>query len=143
MVEYRHPFRCEVFTPTGKVFAGELASAKFPAPDGLVGVLAGRGPLVMLLGSGPFVTREMNGRRARYFVAGGFARFKDDLLTLMTDQCMPIEQIDPEAAWQEIEQAQQMPEETSEQIERRGQALLAARNKFNLAQKHRKETEGA
>jgi len=140
MVEFRRPFHCDVFTPTGKAFAGELASAIFPAPDGLVGVLGGRGPMVMMLGSGPFTTREMSGRRAVYFVAGGYARFKDNVLTLLTDQCMPIERIDPEAAWREIEEAQRLPEDTPEQAELRTEALEIARSKFNLAQKHRQET---
>ena len=139
MVEFRRPFRCEVFTPTGKAFAAELVSAIFPAPDGLVGVLGGRGPLVMLLGSGPFTAREMGGQRTVYFVAGGFARFKDNVLTLLTDQCMPVDEIDPEAAWREIERAQQLPEETSDQSELREQTLRTARDKFDLAQKYRKE----
>jgi len=140
MVDHRRPFRCEVFTPAGKAFAGELVSAIFPAPDGLVGVLGGRGPMVTLLGSGAFTAREIRGSRSVYFVAGGFARFKDNVLTLLADECMPVEQIDAEAAWKDIEQAQRLPEETPAQFEVRERTLKTARDKFNLAQKYRKET---
>ena len=142
MPRYRKNFRCEVITPDGRAFSGELAGAVFPAPDGLVGVLGGRGPLVMLLGSGPLTVRDPSGTRSRYFVAGGFARFRDDCLTLLAGECMLIAEIDPEGAWEEIQQAQSMPAETPAQIVRRDEALATARAKFNLAQKHRKEVEG-
>ncbi|HUT02042.1 MAG TPA: F0F1 ATP synthase subunit epsilon [Phycisphaerae bacterium] len=142
MPSYRRPFRCEVITPTGRAFAGEFASAVFPALDGLVGVLGGRGPLVMLLGSGPLTVREMDGAPTGYFLAGGFARFRDNVLTLLTAECLPLHEIDPEAAWREIQQATALPRETPEAEARREEALKAARDKFNLAQKHRKETEG-
>jgi F-type H+-transporting ATPase subunit epsilon len=140
MVDYRRPFRCEVITPRGRAFAAELVSAIFPAPDGLVGVLGGRGPLVTLLGSGPFTARQLSGSPSVYYVAGGFARFHDNVLTLLADECLPIREIDPETAWQEIERAQQMPRGTPQDDELREEALEAARHKFKLAQKHRKET---
>ena len=119
--------------------AGEAVSAVFPAPDGLVGVLGGRGPLVVLLGSGPLTLRELGGGESVYFVSGGFARFNDNVLTLLTEECVPVHEIDPEATWQEIERAQQLPRETPEQAEMREEALQAAREKFRLAQKHRKQ----
>jgi F-type H+-transporting ATPase subunit epsilon len=139
MVDFRRPFQCEVITPETKVFAGEVVSAIFPAPDGLVGVLGGRGPLVTLLGSGSFTVRGMDGRREEYFVTGGFARFCDNALTLLAEECLPIEAIDAERAWDEIQQAQKLPRETPEQIALRDEALEAARAKFKLAQKFRKQ----
>lgn len=142
MPSYRRPFRCEVITPSGPAFAGELTSAVFPAPDGLVGVLGGRGPLVMLLGSGPLTVQEPGGTRMGYFLAGGFARFCDNVLTLLAGECIPIHEIDPEVAWGEIQQALALPRETPAEEARREEALKAARDKFNLAQKYRKETEG-
>lgn len=139
MVSYLREFRCEVVTPEGHVFSGELSSARFPAEDGLVGVLGGRGPLVMLLGSGPFTIRQSSGEEALYFVAGGFARFSNNKLTVLAEQCQPIQDIDPEDAWKDIEAAQKLPGETPEQKEIRELALEAARNKFNMAQKYQQE----
>jgi len=140
--DYRKPFRCEVITPDGRGFSGELTSAVFPAPDGLVGVLGGRGPLVMLLGGGPLTVREPSEARTSYFVAGGFARFCDNALTLLASECTPIHEIDPEVAWREIQQALALPRETPEQEARREEALATARAKFSLVQKYRKEAEG-
>ena len=141
MVAFSKPFRCEVITPTGRVFAGELIAARFPAPDGLVGVLGGRGPLAMLLGAGPLTVRETSGAEAVYFVAGGFARFLDNVLTLLPQECEALDQIDSEEAWREIEAAQKLPRETPEQRRRRDDALHAARTKFSMAQKFRKDMD--
>jgi len=141
MVSYSRAFRCDVVTPEGTVFSGELVGAKFPAQDGLIGVLGGRGPLVMLLGSGPFSIRQSNGAEALYFVAGGFARFQNNALTLLAEQCQAVQDIDPEAAWQDILKARELPAETPEQKEISEEALQAARHKFNMAQKYSQETD--
>ena len=139
MAKYRRSFRCEVITPEGPGFSGELVSAVFPAPDGLVGVLGGRGPMVTVLGSGPLTVQEAHGGRSVYFVTGGFAQFRRNVLTVLTGECLVIDRIDPEAAWREIQQAQSLPRETPPQKEAREEALQAARAKFKLAQKHREE----
>ena len=139
MVSYSREFRCDVVTPEGRVFSGELTSAQFPAEDGLVGVLGGRGPLVMLLGSGPFTIRQSSGEEALYFVAGGFARFQNNTLTILAEQCQPVQDIDAEEAWKDIEAAQKLPADTPEQKELQAEALEAARNKFNMAQKYNQE----
>jgi len=139
MVSYYREFRCDVITPEGNVFSGELAAAKFPAQDGLIGVLGGRGPLVMLLGSGPFSVRQASGEEALYFVAGGFARFQNNALTILAEQCQAVQDIDPEEAWKDIVKAQDLPRETPEEKETREEALDAARHKFNMAQRYRQE----
>ncbi len=141
MPSLNRPFRCEVITPEGRAFGGELTSATFPAPDGLVGVLGGRGPLVMLLGSGQLTVRELSGEEASYFVAGGFARFMDNALTLMAEECDPVPEIDAEDAWTRIEAAQDLPQETETQARARDEALQRARNRFRLAQLYRQEME--
>ena len=137
MVSYYREFRCDVITPEGNVFSGELAAAKFPAQDGLIGVLGGRGPLVMLLGSGPFSIRQASGEEALYFVAGGFARFQNNALTILAEQCQDIEDIDPQEVLKDIARAKDLPRATPEQQECRDEAVAAARKKFNTAQRYR------
>jgi len=139
MVALPKPFRCEVITPSGRAFGGEVISIVFPAPDGLVGVLGGRGPLMVMLGSGPMRAREMSGGKSVFFVAGGFARFLDNTLVLLCEDCVPVQNIDPDVAWEEIQKAQAMSEETPRQIEARQEALKRARDKFNMAQKYQKQ----
>ena len=83
--------------------------------------------------------RQTSGEEGLYFVAGGFARFQNDVLTILAEQCQPVADIDPEDAWKDIEKAQTLPAETAEQKEIRNEALDAARNKFNMAQKYHQE----
>ena len=137
MVGNRREFRCDVITPDGNVFSGALTAARFPAEDGLVGVLGGRAPLVMLLGSGPLTIRQAGGEEDVYFVAGGFARFQNNALTILAEQCQDIEDIDPQEVLKDIAMAKDLPRATPEQQECRDEAVAAARKKFNTAQRYR------
>jgi len=137
MGEFRRPFRCEVFTPQGPGESVEAASVVLPATDGLVGVLGGRAPLVAQMGSGPLTIKAIDGRRCEYFVQGGFAQMNDDVLTILAEGCVPVDQLDPEAVWDEIQQARQMPKETDAELARRDMALRTARLKFKLIQQRR------
>ena len=73
--KYRRPFQVEVLTPGGRLCSMEAESAVFPASDGLVGVLGGRGPMVALVGAGPLNIREHRGEMHEFYVAGGFGRY--------------------------------------------------------------------
>ena len=137
MVSYHREFRCDVITPEGSVFSGASTYARFPAQDGLIGVLGGRGPLVMLLGSGPLSIRQTSGEEVLYFVAGGFAKFRNNALTILAEQCQALEDIDPEEAWSDIVKARDLPRDTPEQQEFRDEAIDVARNKFNMAQRYK------
>jgi F0F1-type ATP synthase epsilon subunit len=75
-----------------------------------------------------------------YFIAGGFARFQNNALTILAEQCQPVQEIDPEEAWKDIVKAQDLPRDTPEQKEIREEALKAARGKFNMAQRYKQET---
>ena len=140
MARYRKPFPLEVLTPEGRLRAAEVVSVVFPASDGLVGVLGGHGPLLTLMGAGPLTIEELQGRTHEYYVAGGFAHVRDGALTILAEECAALEDIDREAAWQEIEQARALPAETDEELARREQRLTVARTKFSVVQKYLKRT---
>lgn len=138
---YLHiPFRCEVLTPERKAFAGEVLSAVFPAVDGYMGVLSGRSPMMALLGGGRFIVRQRGGGRQEFYVGAGFARFGQNVLSLLVEECLPVEAIDPEHAWQEILAADKLPRQTPQEEAYRDQVLQAARARFSMAQRHRKAT---
>jgi F-type H+-transporting ATPase subunit epsilon len=84
-----------------------------------------------------------SGARREFFVCGGFAQMDENVLTVLAEECIPIAALDPEAAWNEIQTATDMPQETDAQVARREEALHAARSKFGLIQKHRKQQGGA
>ena len=135
MSKFLRPFLCEILTPDGFRERIEALSAVFPARDGMVGVLGGRAPLVTTIGAGGLtVDAAGTAGQQKYFIAGGFARMCDDVLTVLAEECCPVSDLDGEEAWQEIQQARTMPAETADQVARRDELLHAARMKFNLIQ---------
>ena len=142
MAKLKKPFRCDILTPAGAVESAEVLSAVFPASDGMVGVLGGRAPLAAHVGTGRLSFQETSGRQREFFIAGGFAQMSDDVLTILAEECTPLEQLDPDATWTEIEEARQMPAETDAQIAERDQALDLARLKFRLVQQRRQPPPG-
>lgn len=107
-------FKCTVVTVEQQLFDETVSGAIVPAHDGLVGIQTGRAPILMKLGAGPLTLhRTGGGGDAVYFIDGGVAQMKDDVLTILTDQAMPPEQIDVAAARAELESAN-APETTTE-----------------------------
>ena len=82
-------FRCELLTPEGLVFQTQAYSAVVPAADGMVGVMAGREPLMTALAPGRMVIRR-EGRKYRFFVSGGAMRFYDGVLTVLAERCQAV-----------------------------------------------------
>lgn len=82
-------FRCELLTAEGVVFQTEAASAIVPVADGMVGVMAGREPLLAALAAGR-VLLQREGRKYRYYVSGGVMRFCDNVLTVLAERCQRV-----------------------------------------------------
>ena len=116
----------------------QAISAAVPTPDGYMGILGRRAPLVSMIGSGQMVVRpvgEDSPRRMDYYISGGFARAQSDNLVVLAEECIPAGDIDREQAWENIALARKMPSATVEQAQARSEALASAQVKFNLAQK--------
>ena len=131
-------FRCEIVTPEGGVNAMGVTSVVFPATDGLVGVMAGRAPMVAHMGGGPLMIDDADGKHSEFYVSGGFAQMNEDLLTIIAEEGTPVEKLDREAVWEEIQQARKLPMDTDAEIAHRDEVLSTARTKFQLIQKRRK-----
>lgn len=130
-------FHCNVITPEGSRRSCEARMVMFPGEDGAVGIMADRAPLVAALGSGLLTVVEPDGERNEFYIALGFAHCCENVLTILADECLSVKDIDPEQAWEQIQDARKMPADTDEALEVRDQLLSAARTKFRLAQKHR------
>ena len=143
MSRYIRPFGCEVLTPTGRVCAQEAISVILPAGDGQYGVLGGRSPLVTMLGGGPLTIETSGGERLEYFAAGGFASMRDNVLTVVADECTLLSDLDREDASRRagIERAREMPVDTDESYERRTERLAVARARFSLVQARSRRQE--
>ncbi len=96
--------RCVVVTPERTLFDQLVEFVALPLYDGELGVLPGRSPLIGRLGFGELRTKQ-HGTTRRYFIDGGFAQVRDDVVTVLTGRATPAESINTEAAARELEHA--------------------------------------
>jgi F-type H+-transporting ATPase subunit epsilon len=97
-----------------------------PLYDGELGVLPGRTPLIGRLGYGELRTK-IDETIHRYYVDGGFAQIRDNVVTVLTSRALPIEAIDPAAAARDLEKAQEQPAITDHDFSEKFKAVSRAR----------------
>jgi F-type H+-transporting ATPase subunit epsilon len=94
--------QCVVVTPE-KALLDELVDfVALPLFDGELGVLPGRTPLIGRLGFGELRTNSADQVR-RYFVDGGFAQVRDNVVTVLTSRAIPAQDLDAAAAARDLE----------------------------------------
>src|SRR3954470_18592378 len=85
--------QCVVVTPERTLFDQTVDFVALPLYDGEIGILPGRSPLIARLGFGELRTK-VDGAAHRYFVDGGFAQVRDDVVTVLTSRAIPAEKVD-------------------------------------------------
>jgi F-type H+-transporting ATPase subunit epsilon len=73
-----------VISPTAVGFSGEGDSVIAPAYDGLLGILPGHAPMMVLLGTGEVVVKD-GGVETRIRVSGGFLQVIDDQVSVLAE----------------------------------------------------------
>lgn len=99
-----------VITPDGIVVDETAESVRFPALDGLMGVLPRHAPLVAALDSGELSYRS-GGNQQSLFIAGGFAEVRDNTVRLVTQAGERADEIDEERAREAERRARERLEE--------------------------------
>ena len=94
--------QCVVVTPEKTLFDEVVDFVALPLYDGELGVLPGRAPLIGRLGYGELRTKSAEVVR-RYFVDGGFAQVRRDVVTVLTQRAIPASQLDAAAAARSLE----------------------------------------
>jgi F-type H+-transporting ATPase subunit epsilon len=94
--------QCVVVTPEKTLLDEAVHFVALPLYDGELGVLPGRAPLIGRLGFGELRTRTGDVVQ-RYFVDGGFAQVRDDVVTVLTSRAIPAQNLDTTAAARELE----------------------------------------
>jgi F-type H+-transporting ATPase subunit epsilon len=90
------------------VLDGWAFFAVLPAHDGQIGIATNHAPLICKLGMGPLRVDTIEGKR-HFFIEGGFARVRNNELVILSPTAIPAEQIDPDQAKQQLEQAKSLP----------------------------------
>lgn len=132
-------FHCRIDTPDGPVMDDECVSVKLPALDGYMGILAGRAPVTAVVTSGMITLEKSKGQSEEWFVGRGFLRVWEGEVTILAEECKPMKELDAEEAWEMLQRAYKMPSDTRIQGSLRDEAIHAARTRFSLAQKLRKD----
>jgi F-type H+-transporting ATPase subunit epsilon len=130
---------CVVVTPERALLDEPADFIALPLYDGELGVLPGRAPLIGRLGYGELRIRRGNTTQ-RFFVDGGFAQVRANVVTVLTSKAMKAEEIQPEAANRALEEARAAPAPTVEAQDARLKAQQRARSRLRVARHARGET---
>lgn len=123
--------QCVVVTPERAVLDERVDFVALPMYDGELGVLPGRAPLIGRLGYGELRTRR--GEEVhRYFVDGGFAQVRANVVTVLTNRAIRAADINPAAAEQALHDAQ-VPTTTPEAQAAQAKAQERARAQLRVA----------
>jgi F-type H+-transporting ATPase subunit epsilon len=126
--------KCVVVTPERAVLDEPARFVALPMYDGELGVLPGRAPLIGRLGAGELRLRQ-DGATRRFFVDGGFAQVRSDTVTVLTPRAVPADEIDPQAAAQELTAARAAMPKSPEEQEARRKAEERARAMLHVARR--------
>ena len=126
-------FRCVIVTPEQQVLDESMTQAILPAHDGLIGVLTDRAPLLAKLGQGPLRVDLAAGGTRHYYVEGGVAQMKDNVLTVLTSVATAADEIDAEAARAEYAEALARKVTDAHGVEDRRRQMTRAKAKEHLA----------
>jgi F-type H+-transporting ATPase subunit epsilon len=121
-----------VVTPERAVLDERADFVALPLYDGELGVLPRRAPLVGRLGYGELRIRR-GSHVQRFFVDGGFAQVRANVVTVLTQRAIKAEDIDPTAASRALEAAP--PATTPEAQQAHQKAKERARAQLRLARR--------
>jgi F-type H+-transporting ATPase subunit epsilon len=134
--------KCTIVTPERAVLDEPGDFVALPMYDGELGVLPGRAPLIGRLGPGELRLRRGTAER-RFFVDGGFAQVRADVVTVLTPRAMRAEDIDPAAAKHALATAlvagktpQEQDARIKDQLRARAQIRIAERTPRGAAAHH-------
>jgi F-type H+-transporting ATPase subunit epsilon len=129
-----HRIKCVVVTPERTLFDEFVEFVALPLIDGELGVLPGRSPLIGRLGYGELRTKT-SGINKRYFVDGGFAQVRDNVVTVLTNRAIPASMVDAQAAQRDLEKALALKGSTAIELADRTRAIDRARGQIRVAQR--------
>ena len=132
MVDTHRPLQCLVVTPERALLDEAADFVALPMADGELGVLPGRAPLIGRLGYGELRTRR-GAITKRFYVDGGFAQVRSNLVTVLTPRALKAEEINTAAAEQALRAALESAPE-AENPEERLKAQDRARAQIRVAQ---------
>tara|TARA_R110002072_G_scaffold91255_21_gene203596 strand:- start:517 stop:927 length:411 start_codon:yes stop_codon:yes gene_type:complete len=118
------PFTFDLVSPEKLLLSEDVEMVVVPGAEGDFGVLIGHAPLISALRPGVINTYTGTTVEKRIFVAGGFAEVTGERCTVLAEEAMPVEDIDPAEAEARIASAREALGEADNDLAR-GQAESA------------------
>jgi F-type H+-transporting ATPase subunit epsilon len=125
--------KCVVVTPEKAVLDTPAEFVALPMFDGELGVLPGRAALIGRLGYGEMRIQHGHDTK-RYFVDGGFAQVRANVVTVLTARAMKAEDINLVAAQQALDAAKS-PANSPEGQKEQFKAQERARSQIRVSQR--------
>jgi F-type H+-transporting ATPase subunit epsilon len=124
--------QCVIVTPEKSMLDELVDFVALPLYDGELGVLPGRTPLIGRLGFGELRTNKAD-HVERYFVEGGFAQVRDNVVTVLTQRAIPAAQLDATATAHELDEVESHRAVTEHDRIERDKAISRARGMLRVA----------
>lgn len=113
----------ELVAPERLLASIEADMVVVPGADGDFGVLPAHAPIMALLRPGVIAIYQGDKVDRRLFVAGGFAEVNEKGCIVLAEKAEPLEEIKPEAARQELKDAEEDLAEAKDKSEAERQPL--------------------
>jgi F-type H+-transporting ATPase subunit epsilon len=126
--------RLVIVTPERTLFDETVSSLRFPLYDGAIGILPGRLPLIGRLGAGELKV-HVGGQERSFFVDGGFVQVKQGVVTLLTNQAQPTDELTAAVAEQDLTAALARPAHSDDEYRAKAAAQTRARRMRALARR--------
>lgn len=124
--------QCIVVTPERTLFDESVEFVALPLFDGEIGIAPGRAPLIGRLGFGELRTNT-GGTIHHYYLDGGFAQVRDNVVTILTNRAIAAAQINPASAASELETAKARSAKNESEQAEKTRAIDRARAKVRVA----------
>lgn len=128
--------RLVIVTPEQTLIDQEVSAIVVPMYDGEMGILPGRAPVVGRLGAGA-LRYQADGAQYSFFVDGGFLQIKGPVVSVLTNRSMTVDDIDVEAASEQLTEAIARKVSTDDEFAVRDRDIDRARRMVALAKKPR------
>ena len=126
--------RCVVVSPEATVLETDAQFVALPLADGEVGIGLRHSPLIGRLGYGEMRIVEADQTRS-YYVDGGFVQVIDNVVSVLTGNAVPTDELDADLAAERLAEAQKTPASGDEMIAIRERRVAQARAQLRLVRR--------
>jgi F-type H+-transporting ATPase subunit epsilon len=100
-------FNFELVSPERLLFSEQVTAVVVPGSDGYFTVMANHAPLMTTIRPGVVEATLASGGTKKLFVRGGFVDVAGSSFTLLAEQAMPLEELNPETIASQIKDAEE------------------------------------